>query len=147
MENASQALIIAGGVLIGIIIISMGVYLFTQAVAIPNEYNAKLEKEKLIAFNQKFEAYNRQDVSAQDIITVVNMATENNRQYEETDTEYYIKVYLDGDIINKYTEEEKIAILQSTEIENEQIVYPYTCKEINYSSVTGRVISIKFKKE
>lgn len=29
MENASQALIIAGGVLIGVLILSLGVYLFS----------------------------------------------------------------------------------------------------------------------
>lgn len=95
MENASKALIMAGGVLIGIIIISMGVYLFSNAAAIPKEYSSKLNKDRLAAFNVQFEAYNREDVSAQDIVTVVNLAVQNNRQYDITETDYYVKIYLD----------------------------------------------------
>lgn len=94
MENASKALIMAAGVLIGIIIISMGVYLFGKAAAIPKEYSSKLEKDRLAAFNEKFEVYNREDVSAQDIVTVVNLAVQNNRQYDITEIDYYVKIYL-----------------------------------------------------
>lgn len=94
MENASKALIMAAGVLLGIIIISMGVYLFSKAAAIPEEYNSKLEKDRLAAFNEKFEVYNREDVSAQDIVTVVNLAVQNNRKYSTAEIDYYIKIYL-----------------------------------------------------
>ena len=147
MENMSQALLIAAGILVGILIISMGVYLFSQAAAIPRDYNEKLENDKLAAFNEKFEVYNREDVTAQDIVTVINLAVQNNRKYNEEDVDYYITVYLDGILMNASTEDEKINILSGTEIEEGHLSYPYKCKTIEYSEVTGRVISMKFEKE
>jgi len=152
MENASQALIIAAGVLIGIVIISMGVYLFTQAAAIPKNYSEKLENDKLAAFNEKFEIYSRIDATAQDIVTVINLAIENNRQYDETDKDYYITIEVDGAVANDFSEQDKIDMLEGIEIVadaegNEVLESPYECTAIEYSSVTGRVIKMKFKKE
>ena len=147
MENVSQALLMAGGVLIAIIILTMGVYLFMQAVALPENYENKLEQEKLAAFNSKFEVFNRQDVSAQDIVTVINMAIQNNRKYDISETDYYITIYLGENEINDYDEAEKITMLQATEIKDEHLVYPYKCDEITYSPNSGRVVSMKFTKE
>lgn len=144
MENASQALIMAGGILIGIIIISMGVYLFSQAAALPQDYNARLEQEKLAGFNSQFEAYNHENVSAQDIVTVINLAIENNRNYQASETGYYINVYLDGEVANAYTEEQKVTLMQESLPED---FFAYHCTGIEYSEVTGRVIAIRFAKK
>ena len=146
MENASQALIMAGGILVGIIIISMGVYLFSQAAAIPENYNATIEQQKLQAFNSQFETYcNKQNgTSAQDIITVLNMATDNNKEYTENE-DYYINVYLDGKSINSYTENQKVELMQATNGTSD--FYSFECEAIEYSTMSGRIKNIKFIKK
>ena len=57
MENASKALIMAGGVLLGVIIISLGVYLFSSyAKYSSNAYN-KMEAAQIEQFNAQFLKY------------------------------------------------------------------------------------------
>lgn len=82
MENASKALIMAASVLIGILIVSLAVYLFASfggQFAILQQEN--LTKE-LANFNKQFSIYEGKDLTIYDIITVANLATENNRYYE-----------------------------------------------------------------
>lgn len=142
MENVSKALIMAAGILIGIMILSMVIYLFQGATQIPKKYNEKLEKEKIEAFNSKFEVYNTENISAQDIVTVINMAVDNNRDYIIENIDYYINVYLNGKIVNEYSEEQKVNLMKQVEVKDN--IFPFKCKNIVYSNITGRIIEIEF---
>lgn len=55
MENASKALIIAGAILLSILIIALGVFVFNQAKSAIG--NTGLNDQEVSAFNSKFEAY------------------------------------------------------------------------------------------
>ena len=55
MENASKALIIAGAILLSILIISLGLFVFRQAKDALG--NTGLETQKASAYNSEFEAY------------------------------------------------------------------------------------------
>jgi len=55
MENASKALIIAGAILLSILIIGLGMFIYTQAAGAMG--NANLDPEKVSAYNSKFESY------------------------------------------------------------------------------------------
>lgn len=55
MENASKALIIAGAILLSILIIALGVFVFNQAKSAMG--NTGLTDQQVSAFNSKFEAY------------------------------------------------------------------------------------------
>ena len=57
MENASNALIIAGGVLIGVLILSLAVYLFADFGSTSAEINKKTQEQQLVQFNSKFMDY------------------------------------------------------------------------------------------
>ena len=57
MENASKALLMAGGVLIGVLIISLAVYLFADFGSTSAEVNAQNAQKQITAFNSKFTAY------------------------------------------------------------------------------------------
>ena len=57
MENASNALIIAGGVLIGVLILSLAVYLFADFGSTSAEINKKTQEQQLVQFNSKFTTY------------------------------------------------------------------------------------------
>ena len=55
MENASKALIIAGTILLSILLISLGIFVFTQAQDTLGSIN--LDEQEVLAFNNKFLAY------------------------------------------------------------------------------------------
>lgn len=55
MENASKALIIAGAILLSILIIGLGMFIYTQAAGAMG--NANLDPQKVAAYNTQFEQY------------------------------------------------------------------------------------------
>lgn len=55
MENASKALIIAGAILLSILIIGLGMYIYTQASGAMD--GANLDSEKANAYNAEFKQY------------------------------------------------------------------------------------------
>lgn len=145
MENASKALIMAAGVLIGILVLSLGVYLF----AVFGDSSAKIQsrnEQKIVSeFNSQFTAYEgRTDLKIYDIITIVNYAKENNNIYEldkrnrNDDNTFYISVKLGSSYIEDWSIEEQ----------NEQLEklsqLKYKCLKTNISKKTGRVYQIIF---
>jgi len=101
MENASKALIIAGGIIISILVISIGVYLFASYGETGSSYEKTMQITEIQKLNSNFTKFEgRKDITIQEIVTVVNFA----KQYKEQ-TEIDIKVYLsenelkDDDII------------------------------------------------
>lgn len=114
MENASKALIMAAEVLIGVIIISIGVTLFSMFQNYSKDAVDKLNESKISEFNNNFLKYegtftaeNKETgksveipiyVTAHDIITMANFAKENNEYYELNinsagdDTTFYVQV-------------------------------------------------------
>ena len=55
MENASKALIIAGAILLSILLISLGIMIFTQAQDVVN--GSGMNEAQVTAFNSKFTKY------------------------------------------------------------------------------------------
>ena len=96
MENASKALIMAAGVLIGILILSLAVFLFANFGAASAEVHKENEENRIEQFNVQFTAYQgRADVTIHDIITVANLAKSSNESFGLTvpsETNYYITV-------------------------------------------------------
>ena len=77
MENTSRALLIAGGVLIAIIILSMGVYLYILFSGQAKTYQSTVETVEMQKFNSAFEVYiGRTNITAQEVITAYNKAQE-----------------------------------------------------------------------
>lgn len=106
MENASKALIIAASVLLGIMLISLAVYLIATFGGESAKIHAQVEADRLNQFNTQFLAYVGKESTIYDVITVANLATENNKYYEleamtdpnevdpDTETTSYIQVKL-----------------------------------------------------
>ena len=71
MENASKALIIAGAILLSILIIALGVFVFNQAKSAVG--NTGLSDQEVAAFNSKFESYegNQKGSSVKALINTV----------------------------------------------------------------------------
>lgn len=80
MENASRAIYIAAGVIIGIMIIGVFVYLFRAGGDFGSSYEQKQIEEQLRLFNSKFENFSRENNTISDMISVTNLAIDNNQK-------------------------------------------------------------------
>ena len=147
MENASKALMLSAGVLVGILILTLAGYLFS----IFGDYASQIQKEvtenQLVQFNQKYLKYHNLDnLTIQDIITVKNYALENNFSYFDYNfgqralpNNYFIDVYVNNIWILQHPDER----LLKNEIKNYSSNHTYSCQvEINEN--TGKVCNIYF---
>ena len=160
MENASNALIIAGGILIGVLILSLAVYLFIDFGSTSDDINKKIEEQQLTQFNSKFTVYESTEKkwTIYDIVTVAGYAHENNQYYgnsEGFDNNYYLNnhkitvnivgsgikggtVNIQEDSVNRYND------MIQDEIKNNIELPKYNCVITYYNN--GRVKSVTFNR-
>ena len=80
MENASKALIMAGEVLISIIIISALVLMFNSLTSYQNVKAQNDREAEVIKFNNRYEAYNREAISGNDLFSLINQVVDYNER-------------------------------------------------------------------
>ena len=86
MENASKALVMAAEVLIGIMIISLGVYLFATYSKTSKEIYDKQYEQQIIQFNTKYTNYiDKENLNIYDIRTIASYAKHDNESLSELD--------------------------------------------------------------
>lgn len=163
MENASKALLMAAGVLIGVLILSLAVYLFVSFGTASAELHKQKEQDQINQFNAQFTSYeNKDDVTIYDVVSVARLASENNIYYEfekgnnYTDSDFYIKVTLNGNSngIEKgdnHTGDTDYEALISNEINSINYATApdlpkYTCT-VTISPKTQRVCKVEFNKK
>ena len=85
MENASKALLIAGGFLITILLLTLFSYLYTRMAENTAHIQESLEKHEISEFNQQFLNYEGRGertgstpLTSQDVATLINLAKDNN---------------------------------------------------------------------
>ena len=76
MENASKALIIAGAILLSILIISLGIMIFTQASSVVDS-NA-MDEVAVTTFNEKFTQYTGNNVRGANVNALLQRIVQNN---------------------------------------------------------------------
>lgn len=81
MENASKALVMAGGILIAIMTISALLYAANSWGVIPKAQDTTDTVKQLTAFNQQYESYAKQAIYGLDLVSVLNKAIDNNEKY------------------------------------------------------------------
>lgn len=96
MENASKALLMAGGILLAVLVLGLLGLLLSSITSKKLSEEKSLEAQQLQEFNQQWEAYNKKALYGTDIITVVNKAIENNKKVEVSGDEdpYFINIVL-----------------------------------------------------
>lgn len=94
MENASKALLIAGGILLAVLVLALLALLLSNISSNQLAQEKKLKTEQVQEFNQQWEAYNKKALFGSDIITVVNKAIQNNKAVETMDerNKFYVNV-------------------------------------------------------
>lgn len=82
MENATKALVMAGGILISIMVIATLLYAATTWGIIPTTEDKTDEAKQLAKFNQEYESYYRDALYGTDLVSVLNKAIDNNKRYD-----------------------------------------------------------------
>lgn len=161
MENATKAMFIAAGVLMGVMILSLGAALFLELSSYVESSHEEIRFNELNKFNTQFMQYinyvdgeKQFDLTIQDIITAANLAYQNNIDYNVTSAERgnesnkYVAVRLKNKYIEDTINEEAASLLQDN-IADGVSVKQYKCEadDIKISEVTGRVYEIVFHEE
>lgn len=168
MENAVKAMYIAAGVLIGILILTLGVTLFASLQSYVEFSQDQIRFNDINSFNAKFTGYINSDdghsttfdLVIQDVISAANLAYENNVQLnydaysDENDKaqpkpeNLYVAVYLDGTRVDG----EDNKVIQQLLINNtgkSKYICSSKCEnrdgDIVYNENSGRVCKVNFR--
>ncbi len=155
MENATKAILIAGGILITMLTVSLFYFIFNIAGDMYGVSQEDSTQKELIAFNTGFEAYNKNVMYGMDIISVLNQAIDNNRRYgieyynepsDPKNIDYYVDIefeykYDNGitrtlSLKNNYTKDDntiKNIITSPKDIDFSFKTAGYRCKNVYYN--------------
>lgn len=172
MENATKALLMAGGLLIAILVASFMVFVLRRAGQMTAEYDVQRSENELASFNGQFEVYAKNDNTFFDMITVANLAYDvNKKNGNDTNNSVTIKLFLsnntnaDADYTIKPVTMKKNHFLDSgghekymydlleeqgfAEIDDttDTLVYKKTfnCEKVLYNDITGKVREMHFR--
>lgn len=151
MENASKALIMAAGVLIGLMVLALFVYLFSSFGASTAQMGDQIRQNQLNQFNSQFTSYEgKDDLTIYDVVTVANLATENNKYYnyplrkEDNINDSYVSVIFNGEHIEGKTDYGTYIDKDVENVSEDTFLTTYNCK-VQISPVTGRVYKVTFE--
>lgn len=159
MENASKALIIAGGILLGIITISLLIYMYNKVGNVVDTISGDTTQEELLEFNKGFEVYNKKIMYGSEIISVINKAIDNNKINEifsEKNNEYYVDIIVNNHFqLSDYTDYESALIavdsLSKKTISNndlKEVIFKestFRCNNVKYNNY-GRICMMEFER-
>lgn len=80
MENASKALLMAGGIMLTMLVLSLLLYGWNMAVEYQESQDRIKEVEDLAKFNQQFTNYERNDVQGYELLSLVNKVIDYNQR-------------------------------------------------------------------
>ena len=78
MDNASKALIIAGSVLIAVLIVSLGIVIFSSAAGVAEQGANSVNTASVSSFNGQFEKYFGRKKSYEQTIELCRLVEVNN---------------------------------------------------------------------
>ena len=128
MENASRALLMAGGILLGILILSLMVTLFASSSSLSKTYDESKQSEAIQRFNANFTQYLGEDrLTIHEVVTICNFADIN-----------------DVSVTTGRKTNEDIKSIVDSYSNDESTIQMYTLK-INSYSEEGYINSISFE--
>ncbi len=138
MENASKALLIAGGVFVAIVILVIAVQLFVGYRDVAERYDETMTMSEISNINKEFTKYlGREDITIQEVVTAARTAQNYNEKYGEE----IITVFLNGTKISDYNNDDFADKIKANLGKNYKISIDYY-EETNVNS--GLVSQISF---
>lgn len=81
MENASKALLIAGGVLVSILVVTLFIYMINSITNFSRSNKELAEIKDIAQFNERFTNYQRDDVQGYELLSLIHNVIDYNEQY------------------------------------------------------------------
>lgn len=103
MENASKALLMAGGILIALLVLGALLLMFNQLSDYQRSNTELVNRSQISEFNAQFTQYARNDLQGYDLISLINKVVEYNSRtgiYGELD--YNIKITLNINLTSAF---------------------------------------------
>lgn len=134
MENMSKALLMAGGVLIAILVISLFAYMFTSMSGVFQSKEDIKYAEEIEEYNKEYLSYNRKLLRGADLISLMNKANDSYQRNGNVD-EYKITVKY------KLTGETTYSTTYSDFNEFKRKIF--NCEGVSYNA-SGRISEMRF---
>lgn len=113
MENASKALLMAGGVLIGLIIIGAFVLMMSTLTDYQDKSDQKVADKQVVEFNNQFTTYDRTNLRGNDMVSLMNRVVDYNKNNTSQGfTEMKITINMNGQRTNLKYGSTNIFIMQ-----------------------------------
>lgn len=144
MENASKALIIAGAILLSILIIGLGVFIFNMAQNATGGIN--LNKQEAMAFNGAFLSYVGENVSGSTVMALCDEVKSHNLA-NTTDKTRQISIKLGTAATDPQAATDTDKLAEPTNVKKQiRSGYSYTVS-VGYDSNTGFISNIGIVKK
>ena len=149
MENATKALIMAGGVLIAILIIGSFMLFFGDLDEYEKTKSDVVVQEQVVKFNNQYTAYDRDNLTLNEIKSLYNKIQSNNERAANADDNYYkITSNIRTLCLQPQDTEEQVDITTTKFKELDERLknkkYNFICKEIKFENPGGRVSKMTF---
>lgn len=95
MENVSKALLIAGGVLFAILVLTLLIMFHSQISSYYTEQHDAKMNEQITEFNNKFDNYSGQTIRGNDLISIMNRVVDYNRTYADVEGTERVTINID----------------------------------------------------
>lgn len=149
MENISKALLIAAGMLILIMILSLLVIGYQQISAYYSRKHDATMVEQTIEFNKRFENYNRNDIRGNELISLMNRVIDYNAtQVYEEETKFKrlnLSINVGGqDILDQFKYDASLEGIITSTIDNssnDRDLIKITGVELNSKSIIGNNVT------
>ena len=138
MENASKALLMAAGILVGVLILALMVTLFLSSRELSTEYEKTKQTEAVQQFNVNFTKYLGQYITTHEAVTIINFAEENNVYVDKSG--YTFK--MDDDISRAYSYYRENYINKNNIENTRKVEIVYKINDVKYDE-NGYVSQIK----
>ncbi len=139
MENASRALIMAGGILIALMIVGALMLMFNNLSSYQRQNDMTKEQAQVVDFNNQYISYDRDDLTLMELKTLYNkIESYNIKMKDEGTEEKQIKSNIETIYPNIRQDFSKID-------EEDKIKRVFACTEIKYDS-NGKINYMEFKK-
>ena len=140
MENISKALMIAGGILIVIMVVSLVVVLWHQMSGYFEEQHNATIVEQNAEFNAQFENYNGKSIRGNELISVMNKVVDYNRTY--SDMENYDRIIIEIEL-NGHQSDFKYNSSDNNIISNSSMLSNHAGDNVieNISNLSNKLVS------
>lgn len=152
MENATKALIIAGGMLIAMLIVGLLTWGYTQIRALQQANVTEEERQQVVDFNERFEAYNKKVVRGYQMISLSNLVYDTNTRYTEEVGYTPVTIIVDGLSDQNATGEDLVNYIQtyydtmSSNKKNALKQLYFECTGVEYDNRNSRVVKMTFRR-